>query len=298
MKGIAFGFPQLWGFFFALVVNLSFVSCSGVEPEEPSFEPAVITIEYDETISYVAGIGYYRGFSSQGLAIYDKYAFLTYDTGYVQVLDCDSMEIISSFAMPEGVQHRNNHAGMANFGNKFYEDGDKFPLMYVSSYIENKCYVLRVDLSGCELIQEIQMDDSWHFFVDDSDNLVVRLNDNNYFIFDVPSYSQKSVALDKRDAKDSFYFNIPNMHYAGAFCSNGIMNVLCYYKRTPEGIEGRFDRLVQYDYTNKKVISQSIFRDAKIRSIEFEGIAIKPGGDILISFMADQVAILSSPIII
>ena len=101
-----------------------------------------------ELIIPVQGISQYNGKYIQGMAIYGKYAFLTYDTGYIRVLDLDTNEFQSSYAMPEGVYGPNNHTGMANFGPNFYIPGDDFPLLYISSYLENCCYVLRVTLSG------------------------------------------------------------------------------------------------------------------------------------------------------
>ena len=264
------------------------MSCTS-EMDVDYLEPEETGLTYVEIVTPIEGIGEYRGCTSQGLSISDKYAFITYDTGLIQVLDYSSKKIVSSFEMPDGVHHKKNHAGMAVFGDVYYDETDSFPLLYISSYKESKCYVLRVSLSGAELVQEIQMDQSWHFFVDNKD-LIVRLNDNTYYVFDLPEVSQQYVYLDKSNAKQSFSFDIPNMHYAGAFCENGRMFVLCYYKETPNGVVGKYDRLVEFDYHNNAFISEIVFRDLRIRTIEFEGLSVTPMGDIVISFVTDQLA--------
>lgn len=245
---------------------------------------------FAETITHIDGIGEYQGCSSQGLAIYDKYAFITYETGYIRVLDCVSKTVIGSYEMPAGVHHKNNHAGMANFGMHFYNDDDTIPLLYISSYQESKCYVLRVSFSDSELIQEIQMDGAWHFFVDDEDNLIVRLSNNTYYIFDLPPINQRNVVLDKSEAKMAFTFDIPNMSYAGALCYRGRMYVLCYYNEVPFGVDGKYDRLIEFDYYKNEIVSQIVFKDPRIRTIEFEGLSLASNGSLVISFVYDQIA--------
>ena len=232
------------------------------------------------------------GYSSQGLAIYGKYAIITYDTGFIQVLDYERLEIVGSYAMPDVAHHRWNHAGMANFGALFYKDNDMFPLLYVSSYQENKCYVLRVDLHGAEIIQEIQMANSWHYFVDDEMNLIVRLYNNDYYVFELPSIYDRDVVLEKENAKSCFKCNLENMQYAGAICKDNRLLVLCYYRSAPAGVRGRFDRIVEFDYCGN-LLSQYIFKDSRIRTHEFEGLSETNNGDLIISFVADQLAILS-----
>ena len=245
-------------------------------------------VGFVEKVLSVGGIGRYLGYSSQGLAIYGKYAIITYDTGFIQVLDYERLEIVGSYAMPDVAHHRWNHAGMANFGALFYKDND----MYVSSYQENKCYVLRVDLHGAEIIQEIQMANSWHYFVDDEMNLIVRLYNNDYYVFELPSIYDRDVVLEKENAKSCFKCNLENMQYAGAICKDNRLLVLCYYRSAPAGVRGRFDRIVEFDYCGN-LLSQYIFKDSRIRTHEFEGLSETNNGDLIISFVADQLAILS-----
>lgn len=246
---------------------------------------------YTETILSVEGIGTYNGLSLQGFAIYDKYAFITYDTGYIRILDLDTMQIIATYAMPTGVQGPNNHAGMATFGYEFYSATDDFPLLYVSSYLENKCYVLRVTLTGCSLIQTITMANAWHFLVDDCGRLIVHMNDwKTYYIFNVPSINTQDVTLQVSDAIDTFQFVTPGMNTAGTFCQDGKMYILCYYIGSVEN--GKYDRLVVYNYEKKQVVSTIIFEDPQIRTHEFEGMSVNNDGNIVISFVANRLAVL------
>jgi hypothetical protein len=245
--------------------------------------------DYKENIVIpVSSIAEYNGKSLQGFAIYGKYAFITYDTGYIRVLDLDTTEIISSYAMPEGVQNPNNHAGMANFG-AFYNDSDDFPLLYVSSYLENCCYVLRVTLSGCTLVQKITMANAWHFLVDDDGNMIVHKNDwSTYQIFDIPDINNSEVVLSDSDAKDSFNFSTPGMHTTGTFCQNNKMYVLCYYTTAPSN--GAYDRLSVFDYKRKAEVSRIVFQNSNIRTREFEGMSPTSDGNIMISFVYNQLA--------
>lgn len=238
---------------------------------------------YKEKIIPVPGISVYDGLSLQGFAIYGKYAFMTYDTGYIRILDLDTMQIIATYAMPSGVQNPQNHAGMANFGYVFYDATDDFPLLYVSSYLENKCYVLRVTLSSCSLVQTIQMSNSWHYLVDDFGHLIVHMNDwNTYYIFNVPDVNTPNVTLQAADAIDTFQFVTPGMYTTGTFCQDGKMYILCYYIGRVEN--GKYDRLVVYNYEKKQVVSTIIFEDPQIRTHEFEGMSVTNDGNILISF--------------
>lgn len=267
-------------------IILILVGCSQLGTDPSMLEREGVIIER------IPGIGSYNGCSSQGLAIFDRYAFLTYDTGYIQVLDLNNMRIVSSYAMPERAHSAMNHAGLASFSSEFYYPTDEFPLLYVSSYKENKCFVLRVDLSKSSLIQEIEMENSWHYLVDTSNNsLIVRLNNNHYYVFDLPSLEKGTVTLDRANAISSFLFDIPEMSFAGAVCREGKMYVLCYYKNWLD--LGVYDRLVIYNYLTKEIERVVVFTDYRIRNNEFEGISFDKHGNIVISFTADQLAIMT-----
>lgn len=265
---------------------LLFVGCSPLEIIDPFLENDGVVI------NRIEGIGTYNGYSSQGMAIFDRYAFLTYDTGYIQVIDLDMMDVINAYAMSGKAHSSVNHAGIANFSSQFFVSHDEFPLLYVSSYRENKCYVLRVTKSNSTLVQEIEMANAWHFFVDSDNNLIVRLNDNHYYVFDIPSLDNRGITLDLSDAKSSFVFDIPGMHYAGAVCKEGRMYVLCYYIDNYHLLSGKYDRLVVYNYVSDEVERVITFKDHRIRKNEFEGISFNKDGRIVISFAADQLAVI------
>lgn len=244
-----------------------------------------------ENVVAVSGIGSYNSKSAQGMAIFGKYAFLTYDTGYIQILNLETFAIVASYAMPAGVQQANNHAGMANFAYSI-QSGDDFPLLYVSSYLENCCYVLRVTLSGCTLVQTISMANAYHFFVDDAGQMIVHMSDNIYNIFDIPDPNGGDVTLNAATAKDSFTFDLADYNYTGTICQGGKMYVLVYYMTTPPGVSGRYDRLICYDYNRKAIVSEIVFQNSKIRTIEFEGLAVNEDGYFVLEFVADQLAFI------
>lgn len=259
--------------------------------EKISIRP--ICPQYNERVFSLQGIGTYQSHSSQGFAIYGKYGFMTYDTGYIQVINMDTREIVSSFAMPTGVQGSNNHAGMANFAYTLSSASDTFPLLYISSYLENTCYVLRVTTSTASLVQKITMANAYHFFVDDDGQMIVHMSDNSYLIFDIPDPTGGDVTLVASDAKDSFSFTYANHTFAGALCQGGKMYALSYYNSVPSGVVGMYDGLISYDYVKKAMVSEIVFKDLSIRSIEFEGLAINSDGEFVLSFNgADQLAVL------
>lgn len=254
-------------------------------------DPYGHTNKYKDVVVAVPGIATYNGNSLQGFAIYGNYAFITYDTGYIRILDMTTLTIVASYSMPEGVQNPQNHAGMANFGYAFYSADDEFPVLYVSSYLENKCYVLRVTMTGCSLVQTIEMANAWHFLVDDNGHLIVHMNNwSTYYIFNVHPINSSSVVLQAADALDSFEFVTHGMHTTGTFCQDNKMYILCYYIGSQSN--GRYDRMVVYDYDAKQIISTIIFENSLIRTNEFEGMSVDSDGNIVISFVANQLAFL------
>lgn len=106
-----------------------------------------------EVFANIPDLGSCQGKSFQGFAAYKDIAFGFYDTGICRCIDLNTKEIISEFELPTSAHHRKNHAGVACFSEEFLTSEDEFPLLYLSSYKEYKCYVLRMFRDHAEIAQ-------------------------------------------------------------------------------------------------------------------------------------------------
>lgn len=93
--------------------------------------------------------------SSQGMAIWGRYAFLLHDKGQCVVVDMRRKEYVSTFIMEGNTGHCNN----ASFGNEYYNRQSQFPLLYVTECRgQRACYVNDISTSGSRLVQTIYYD--------------------------------------------------------------------------------------------------------------------------------------------
>lgn len=135
----------------ALVVTLLLtISCVSVSAQQLSlsmneiFNVAQLLPESVE----VAG-------SSQGMAIWGRYAFLMHDKGQCVVVDMRREKYVSTFVMEGNTGHCNN----ASFGNEYYNRQSRFPLLYVTECRGDRvCYVNDISLEGSQLVQTIIYD--------------------------------------------------------------------------------------------------------------------------------------------
>ena len=93
--------------------------------------------------------------SSQGMAIWHRYAFLMHDKGQCVVVDMHRGEYVSTFVMEGNTGHCNN----ASFGHEYYNRQSRYPLLYVTECRGDRvCYVNDVSLEGSRLVQTIIYD--------------------------------------------------------------------------------------------------------------------------------------------
>ncbi len=93
--------------------------------------------------------------SSQGMAIWGRYAFLMHDKGQCVVVDMRREKYVSTFVMEGNTGHCNN----ASFGNEYYNRQSRFPLLYVTECRGDRvCYVNDISLEGSQLVQTIIYD--------------------------------------------------------------------------------------------------------------------------------------------
>ena len=90
--------------------------------------------------------------SSQGLALWGRYAFSLHDKGQCVVLDLKRRRFISTFQLEGHDSHCNN----ASFGVERYSRRSKFPLLYVSECRGDRaCYVTDISTEGSRIVQTI-----------------------------------------------------------------------------------------------------------------------------------------------
>lgn len=250
--------------------------------------------------SYVAaefaeidGIGRFMNKSFQGFAAFGNTAFCFYDTGYCQTIDLKDKKIISSFKLPEGVANSSNHCGVACFSSDFLSPDAPYPLLYLSSYKEMKCYVLSLTETSAELVQVIQMRDEnnqiipVYAFMPDKDKLVLKMKtpkkENNSFhyhwqVANKPEITKgENIILVDKDIINSFYVESTDKYNAG-FAHNNIIYQLAGY-----GGYGS-KKLYMIDYVKGKVLDEIIWKEPLLYQPEQE--QCTPYGDdgILINY--------------
>lgn len=93
--------------------------------------------------------------SSQGMAIWGRYAFLMHDKGQCVIVDMRRNEFVNTFVL----EHNTGHCNNASFGNEYYNRKSRFPLLYVTECRgQRACYVNDISLEGSRLVQTIYYD--------------------------------------------------------------------------------------------------------------------------------------------
>lgn len=232
------------------------------------------TFTYDIKTISCSGVGGYDGHAAQGFTYWDGVGFAFYDAGYCQTInlsDEDNASVIASFALPSGVQNPDNHCGQANWG-EFYDPSDRFPLLYLSSYLEKCCYVLRMTTTGATLVQtlylidaESNLLDAQAFFVD-GERLVIKMGGQDitgyaykyWKVFNMPSHTwgvNGVFYIEDAQKIDEFYMRtVPGElrgnknYYNAGFAQDGRIYVLA-------GFSGNRQRMLVIDYEKHAVIS-------------------------------------------
>ena len=240
-------------------------------------------------LKYLNGIGEYSAKSQQSLAIYGDYVFSFYNTGYVQIYHLPTETLLASFLMANTISGANNHCGNANFGSQFYANSDVFPCLYISSYDENKCYVVRIvptgtdadgiytfDSSSITLVQLITGGNAFakHFYPD-GDKLVTHIHNGYqqiFYVFNIPSISGGDITLDVSNAIDNFTFNT-GLTQAGAVARNGLLFINMYSTTAYDSKRSVY----VYDYIRHNMRLSLITPLYYSRAYEVEGIDIYDG---------------------
>ena len=95
--------------------------------------------------------------SSQGMAVWGRYAFLLHDQGQCVVVDIKRKRFVSTYMLDQNQTHCNN----ASFGTEYHSKESQFPLLYISECKGSRaCFVTDVTLNGSRLVQKIYYDGS------------------------------------------------------------------------------------------------------------------------------------------
>ena len=227
-----------------------------------------------EIFAVIPNLGSYAGHSFQGFAVHGDIAFGFYDTGLCRCIDLNKKEIIAEFALPEGVRHNNNHAGVACFSNEFLSENDEFPLLYLSSYKERKCYVLNMTPTNATLVQTIMTVDSLNdnkvqdvwAYEPDGEILLLKMTSKteyNWVSVKRPSViSGKEVYIDINNSIDTFSVKSSATYNAG-FALNGKIYQLAGYTKPSR-------KLYILDYVNKSIIADITWNSHIINDQEQE----------------------------
>lgn len=237
----------------------------------PDIELNSETKEYNASIfAQIKGIDNYNGIGAQGFATFGNVGFCFYDSGYCKTIDLDEKKIIASFILPDGVANPYNHCGVACFSNIFYDKDDKYPLLYLSSYKEYLCYVLRMTETSAELVQVIQMKDDKgkvipiYAFMPDGDKLLLKsnyptkINGSYEYIWKIVSRPEITTEINSvlfyKDVIKTFSVFSSELYNAG-FCKNGRIYQIAGY--------GGFGskKLYIIDYNNGIVIKEIVWQE-------------------------------------
>lgn len=215
-----------------------------------------------EVYANIPDLGSCQGHTFQGFAAYKDIAFGFYNTGICRCIDLNKKEIISEFELPKGAHHSKNHAGVACFSEEFLTSEDEFPLLYLSSYQEYKCYVLRMFRDHAEIAQILYTRNEPDSlgkttlapivgYEPDRDKLLLKIkkSKNLYRWITVyrPSISfGETYYINLKDKLDTYDAESTASYNAG-FVENGKIYQLAGYKKDER-------KLYILDYINKKTV--------------------------------------------
>lgn len=200
-------------------------------------EPASKRLIYEE---YFGGGNSLR--LNQSMAIVEEKVFCFNDGKECRVFDLNTMQSYSSDELPDYSHHNN-----AQFLNKYYKKGDKYPLLLLSKGDyppkQNECYIVRIieDEKGLSFetvktiyntLKEARNNGSW---VADSENNLLylycmtksdwRVKEENYFCifsFELPNIEEgEEVTLTEKDVKS--YWEYPYLIHQGGTSYRGYL---------------------------------------------------------------------------
>lgn len=231
-----------------------------------------------EVFADIPDLGTCQGKSFQGFAAYKDIAFGFYNTGLCRCIDLNKKEIISEFELPKAAHHSKNHAGVACFSEEFLTSEDEFPLLYLSSYQEYKCYVLRMFRDHAEIAQILYTNNEPDSlgkstlapivgYEPDRDKLLLKIKKTNYLYRWITVYRPsisfgETYYISLKDKIDSYDATSTAAYNAG-FVENGKIYQLAGYSAAQR-------KLYILDYVNKKTIVDQFWNSSILNQGEQE----------------------------
>lgn len=180
------------------------------------------------------------GVSVQGAACYGDYLFQfeNYNAN-VYIYNLRAKTFLEKISL---TPNRNNHCNNASFSNIFYQEGDEFPLLYVSGGLVatfNHVQVYRIIHSGAaflfEKVQEIEFPkastenrmNSTQAVMSEKFMYVLTKGNNQTFVsvINIPDYTIPSLKLNDNDILEQF--EVANfINKQGAVIKDGLMYVM------------------------------------------------------------------------
>lgn len=238
---------------------------------------------YLEVEKYMEQEAPYRSFF-QGASCYGDFLFQLYSNNtYIFIYNLKEKKYLGEIKL---AGNSKNHCNNASFSNIFYEEGDEFPLLYVSggsSYDYNHVQVYRIQKKGLDFfitqIQEIILPEG-----NDKNGLyrtgVAIDNDSNYmYVYAnhtdsarivkllIPDMHNKEIVLNEADILD--YFPVEKFtHQQGAVIKNGFL-----YLISGVPAKGDINCLKIFDLKAKKQYKLFTLENTLLKHYEPEGLS-------------------------
>ena len=223
------------------------------------------------------------GTSVQGADCYGDYLFqFQHANAAVYVYNLKEKVFVGKIALKP---NSNNHCNNVSFSNRFYEDGDEFPLLYVSgsqSGTYNQVQVYRIfrndDVFSIEQVQTIKMpkgNEKNHMFwtqvmIDKDENVMYVLSktqsSGGTFIskLNIPYVYREDVELSEDDIIDQFEVE-NSIHKQGAVARKGFLYIMY-------GVPGYGDTVYL------RIVDLKNRKDACAINLTEEGFKVEPEG--------------------
>lgn len=262
-------------------IHLSLFSCKGAS-ESIFTEPIILegqdSIVFD--VRKIMDVGtHLKSKYTQSMSVYGDTAFVFYTDGYCKIFDLKNKRKLKDAVLAS--LSSKNHVNSSMFSNIFYSDEDRFPLLYVSPYGKQICYVERYheDDNTFELIQTITVSTSQYnkeygeFVVDEDKGLLycmtfpsTEANNSHIKIFNLPRLNNQQITLTDEDLLATKAINLYNPNVLqGAFYQKGYIYMIFGYPSTKK----EFYRISTDDFSYS---SYEFFENNS--GIEPEGITI------------------------
>ncbi|MBQ9888046.1 MAG: hypothetical protein IJM41_02230 [Bacteroidales bacterium] len=184
----------------------------------------------------------YHDCSTQGMAIHGDYAFVFSNKGWCRIYNLNRKTLVCETILASFSE--TNHANSAQFGPTYANEGDQFPLIYISECNgKGRCLVESFDGTTFHPHQTISC---WfratEWFVDKEGKRLLALQTEastgmNIYFFPFPDPSTEEVVLTEEDLLDKWHYDFDYRHIVqGGVCGRGNLLIAYGYADTDRGV--------------------------------------------------------------